>query len=77
MAKISAHDTTPGHTFSTFDFMLSTILKPLTDLLLECALFSPWKEEVSSRSNDPSQHCEEGGEIAIKQVKLSRVFKLT
>jgi hypothetical protein len=76
MAKISAHDTTPGHTFSTFDFMLSTTLKPLRDLLLGPAVFSPKKEEVSSRSNDPSQPCK-GGEIVIKQVKLSRVFKLT
>lgn len=55
MAKISAHDTTPGHTASTLDLMLSTTLNPLMELLLGRAVFSPVKEEVSSRRTDASQ----------------------
>lgn len=55
MAKISAHDTTPGHTASTLDLMLSITLNPLTELLLGAAVFSPVNEEVSSRRIDPSQ----------------------
>lgn len=55
MAKISAHDTTPGHTASTLDLMLSTTLNPLMELLLGRAVFSPVKDEVSSRRTDASQ----------------------
>ena len=57
MATISAHDTTPGHTASTLDFMASMTSKPLTEFLLGSAVFSPLKEEVSSSSTDPSQPC--------------------
>jgi len=57
MAKISAHETTPGHRFSTLDLMLSITSKPLTELLLAAAVFSPKNDGVSSSSNDPSQPC--------------------
>ena len=57
MAKISAQETTPGQTFSTLALISSTTLNPLTELLLGAAVFSPVKEEVSSRSIDPSQPC--------------------
>lgn len=55
MATISAQETTPGHTASTFVLIWSITSKPLTELLLGPAVFSPVKEEVSSRSIDPSQ----------------------
>ena len=54
IAKTSAHETTPGHTFSTADLMLSTTSNPRTELRLGAAFFSPVKEDVSSSSNDPS-----------------------
>lgn len=54
MASISAQETTPGHTFSTADFMLSTTSNPLAELKLGAALFSPVKDDVSSRRIDPS-----------------------
>lgn len=54
IASISAHETTPGHTLSTADFILSTTSNPLADLKLGAARFSPMKEDVSSRRIDPS-----------------------
>ena len=54
IAKISAHETTPGQTFSTADLMLSTTLNPRAELRFGTAFFSPVKEDVSSSSNDPS-----------------------
>ena len=54
MAKMSAHDTTPGHTFSTAVFMSSTTSNPLTEFWLGLAVFSPVKPEVSSSSIEPS-----------------------
>jgi len=57
MSKISAHETTPGHIFSTSDLIASITSKPLTELLLAAAVFSPWKVGVSSSSIDPSQPC--------------------
>lgn len=54
MAKISAQETTPGHTFSTFDLILSITPNPLIELLFGPAVFSPVNEEVSSRRTDPS-----------------------
>lgn len=53
--KISAQETTPGQTFSTFFFILSITLKPRTDLLLGAAVCSPVNVGVSSRRIDPSQ----------------------
>lgn len=58
MATISAHETMPGQTFSTWDLILATTLNPLTELLFGPAVCSPVKEEVSSRSIDPSQPCQ-------------------
>jgi hypothetical protein len=54
MANISAHETTPGHTFSTADFILSTTSNPLAELRFGTAFFSPLKLDVSSRRIDPS-----------------------
>ena len=59
MAKISAHETTPGHSFSILDFISSTTSNPLMDPLLGAAVFSPVKVGVSSKSTDPSQPCQE------------------
>ncbi|CAA7392915.1 unnamed protein product [Spirodela intermedia] len=55
IARMSAHDTTPGHTFSTRDLIRSMTENPRTELLLGLAVFSPIKFPVSSRSIDPSQ----------------------
>lgn len=57
MARISAHDTTPGHNASTLDFMASITSKPLKESLFGPAFFSPLMEDVSSSSTDPSQPC--------------------
>ncbi|CAA7389295.1 unnamed protein product [Spirodela intermedia] len=57
MAKMSAQETTPGHTFSTRVLMLSITSNPLTEFTLGLAFFSPVKLEVSSRRSDPSQPC--------------------
>ncbi|CAA6656940.1 unnamed protein product [Spirodela intermedia] len=55
IVRMSAHDTTPGHTFSTRDLIRSMTENPRTELLLGLAVFSPIKFPVSSRSIDPSQ----------------------
>lgn len=55
IAKISAHETTPGHAFSTVALILSITSNPLIELLLGGAVFSPLKVGVSSRSTDASQ----------------------
>lgn len=57
MAKISAQETTPGQTCSTLDLIWSITSNPLTERLLGPAVFSPLKEDVSSRSIDPSHPC--------------------
>lgn len=57
IATISAQETTPGHTASTFFLILSITLNPLTELLLGPEVFSPVNEDVSSNSIDPSQPC--------------------
>ena len=57
MAKISAHDTTPGHAFSTAVLILSMALNPRTDRLLGPACCSPVKLAVSDKSIDPSHPC--------------------
>jgi len=54
MARISAHDTTPGHTFSTAVFMLSMTSNPRAEFLFGFAFFSPVKFDVSSSRIDPS-----------------------
>ena len=59
MAKISVHETTPGHSFSTLDFISSTTSNALSNPLLGPAVFSPLKVGVSSKSTDPSQPCQE------------------
>lgn len=53
-AKMSAHDTTPGHAFSTAVFILSMTSNPLAEFRLGFAVFSPVKLDVSSNSNEPS-----------------------
>nr|GMC94312.1 hypothetical protein CR513_47686 [Ipomoea batatas] len=45
MAKMSAHDTTPGQTFSTADLIWSMTSNPRADWKLGAALFSPVKED--------------------------------
>jgi hypothetical protein len=55
MARMSAQETTPGHTFSTADLTASMTSNPLTEPLLGLAIFSPWKLGVSSSSSDASQ----------------------
>lgn len=55
ITKMSAQDTTPGHSFSTAAFIWSMTPNPLTELLLGVAVFSPLKVAVSSNSNDASQ----------------------
>ena len=53
-ASISAQETTPGHKLSTWDFMVSITSKPLMELALGNAVFSPVKLVVSSNSTDAS-----------------------
>lgn len=55
IAKMSAHDATPGQAFSTAVFILSMTSKPLAEFLFAFEFFSPVKVAVSSRSTDPSQ----------------------
>ena len=54
---MSAQETTPGHTFSTADLMVSTTSNPLAELAFGAAFFSPVNEDVSSRRIDPSHPC--------------------
>ena len=54
IARMSAHETTPGHRLSTLDLILSTTSNPLTELLFGPAVFSPIEVEVSSNNIDPS-----------------------
>ena len=54
-ARISAHETTPGQTFSTASFMSATTSKPRTEPLFGIAVFSPVKVELSSSRIEPSQ----------------------
>lgn len=54
MARMSAHETMPGHIFSTLNLILSITSNPLTELLLGPEVFSPKKDGVSSNSKDPS-----------------------
>ena len=59
MARISAHETTPGQASSTLDFILSTTLNPLAEFTFGAAFFSPMKEDVSSKRIEPSHPCHE------------------
>jgi len=54
MAKMSAHETIPGQTFSMAVFTWSITSNPLAELILGLAVFSPVKLDVSSRRIDPS-----------------------
>jgi hypothetical protein len=54
IANISAHETTPGHTLSTADLILSTTSNPLAEFRFGAAFFSPLKLDVSSRRMEPS-----------------------
>lgn len=58
MARMSAHETMPGHIFSTLILILSITSNPLTELLLGPEVFSPKKDGVSSNSKDPSHPCQ-------------------
>jgi len=53
-AKMSAHETTPGHSFSTSDLMASITSNPLTEFALGNAVFSPVKFAVLSSKMDAS-----------------------
>jgi len=57
MVRISAHETAPGHTFSTADLILSITSNPRAEFLLGLAVFSPVKLDVSSRRIEPSHPC--------------------
>jgi len=65
MARMSAQETTPGHTFSTADLTASMTSKPRTEPLLGVAIFSPWKLAVSSSSSDASQPYMHGDQIML------------
>lgn len=54
MAKISAHDTIPGHVFSTAVLMSSTTFNARIDPLLGTAVCSPVNLAVSANSIDAS-----------------------
>lgn len=54
IAKISAHDTTPGHTFSTAVLMSSITFNARIEPLLGTAVCSPVKLAVSANSTDAS-----------------------
>ena len=54
MAKISAHETTPGHAASTAVLMLSITLNPRAELRFGFAFCSPVKLDVSSSRIEPS-----------------------
>lgn len=62
-AKISAQETTPGHTFSTFVLMVSITLKPLNEFAFGPAVFSPVKLDVSSKRTEASHPCQQKKEI--------------
>ena len=58
IAKISAHDTTgPLQAWLTAALISSTTSKPLIELILGNAVFSPRKKGVSSSRTDPSHPC--------------------
>jgi hypothetical protein len=57
-ARMSAQETVPGHTASTFALMLSMTPKPLMDPTLGNAVCSPVKVAVSFSNTDASQPCE-------------------
>lgn len=54
MAKMSAHETTPGQAFSTTVFIWSITSNPRSESLFGIAFFSPVKVDVSSSKTDPS-----------------------
>lgn len=62
-AKISAQETTPGHTFSTFVLIVSITLKPLNEFAFGPAVFSPVKLDVSSKRTEASHPCQQKKEI--------------
>ena len=64
MARMSAQETTPGHTFSTADLMASITSKPLTEALLGLAIFSPWKLAVLDEAV-VEEEAEDGGAHAL------------
>lgn len=54
IVRISAQETTPGHSDSTMFLILSTIPKPFKEWMLVDAFFSPLSVIVSSSKTDPS-----------------------
>ena len=54
---MSAQETLPGHEASSRDFMWSITSKPLSELALGRAVFSPVKVSVSFNSTDASHPC--------------------
>uniref|UniRef100_A0A7C9DZ56 Uncharacterized protein n=1 Tax=Opuntia streptacantha TaxID=393608 RepID=A0A7C9DZ56_OPUST len=54
IARISAQETTPGHSDSTIILILSIILNPLNEWLFWAAFFSLFSVMVSSKRTDPS-----------------------
>ena len=70
-ARMSAHDTVWLQTASTWDLMVSITSKPLMELMLGFAVFSPVNVEVSSNSTEPSQPCNR----KLRDFSYSEVFK--
>lgn len=57
IVRMSAQDTTPGHSDSISDFMASISSNPLNEFAFGAAVFSPTKLGVSSNSTDASHPC--------------------
>lgn len=55
MARRSAQETVSGHSRSSSVLMASMTSKPLIELVLGTAVFSPMKNGLSSRRTEPSQ----------------------
>lgn len=75
MARTSAHETTPGQAVSTLDFISSTTSNPLTEFAFGAAFFSPMKEDVSSRSTEPSHPCHESSRKPHEESTIHVSFK--
>lgn len=72
MARMSAHETTPGQAVSTAVFISSITSNPLVESLLGLAFFSPVKFVVSSSNNDPSHPYMQTPRINYEENILTR-----
>ena len=60
MARMSAHETTPGHALSSRDLMASTTSNPRREFRLGRAFFSPVAVGVSSNKTEASHPYHDG-----------------